>query len=166
MFRRMRRKKQELSKEEVVKVLERCTSGVLAVLGDDDYSYAVPLSYVYHDNKIYFHCANDGHKMDAIRKHNKVSFCVIDEDTIVPEEFTSYFRSVIVFGRARILERKDVKEALDILSAKYSPEMGEARMKEVESCVETVCMVAIDIEHMTGKEAIEYAKRKKDKDDK
>ena len=104
-----------------MKVLERCTSGVLAVLGDDDYSYAVPLSYVYHDNKIYFHCANDGHKMDAIRKHNKVSFCVIDEDTLVPEEFTSDFRSVIAFGRARILKREDVKEALDILSAKSSP---------------------------------------------
>ena len=160
MFREMRRKKQELSKKEAEEVLERGTSGVLAVLGDNDYSYAVPLSYVYSDGKIYFHCASEGHKLDAIKNHDKVSFCVIDEDRIVPEEFTSYFRSVIAFGRARILERKDVKEALDILSVKYSPGMENARMKEVESCVETVCMVAIDIEHMTGKEAIEFVKMK------
>ena len=101
MFREMRRKKQQLAPERVEEILSRRTAGTLAVLGDEGYPYAVPLSYVYHNGRIYFHCAKAGHKLDAIRGCDKVSFCVIDQDEIVSAEFTTYFRSVIVFGRAR-----------------------------------------------------------------
>ena len=82
MYREMRRKKQMLSDEESISVLQKCTSGVLAVLGDDGYPYAVPLSYVYDEetNKIYFHSAKAGHKIDAVRKMDKVSFCVVVQD--------------------------------------------------------------------------------------
>ena len=104
MFREMRRKNQMLSQEESIAVLQKETSGTLAVLGDNGYPYAVPLSYVYYDNKIYFHGAKVGHKIDAIQKHNKVSFCVIDQDDVISEEFTTYFKSVIAFGTARIIE--------------------------------------------------------------
>lgn len=104
MFREMRRGKQLLSMEDTVAVMNRCTNGVLACLGDEDYPYAVPLSYVYFNDKIYFHSAKAGHKIDAITKHPKVSFSVIDEDAIVSEEYTTYFRSVIAFGKARIVE--------------------------------------------------------------
>lgn len=85
MFREMRRKNQVLSSEECIQVLNRATSGVLAVSGDDDYPYAVPLSYIYHNNKIYFHGAKTGHKLDGIMRNEKVSFCVIDQDEIVQE---------------------------------------------------------------------------------
>ena len=85
MFREMRRKKQLLSEEACIAVLDRGTSGVLAVSGDDGYPYTVPLSYVYCDGKIYFHSAKSGHKIDAIKNSSKVSFCVIDQDKIVPE---------------------------------------------------------------------------------
>lgn len=86
------------------------TSGVLAVSGDDDYPYAVPLSYVYDGHKIYFHGAKAGHKLDSIVKNPKASFCVIDKDQIVPDEYTTYFRSVIVFGTIRILHDEAEKE--------------------------------------------------------
>lgn len=156
MFREMRRKKQELSFEESVAVLERGTSGTLGVLGDEDYPYVVPLSYIYSDSKIYFHCAKSGHKLDAIRKCDKVSFCVIDKDTIVPEEYTTYFRSVIAFGRARIIEGEEARrKALQILAKKYSPDNEEERLKTVEEELKNVCMLELSIEHMTGKEAIE-----------
>ena len=122
MFREMRRKKQALSNEENLAILMRGTSGVMAVSGDDDYPYAVPLSYVYHDSKIYFHCAASGHKLDAMRRNPKVSFCVIDRDEVIPQEYTTYFRSVIVFGTVRILEKEqDKKPALELLATKYSP---------------------------------------------
>ena len=91
MFRDMRRKKQKLSYEECERILKRNTAGVLAVDGDNNYPYAVPMSYVYDSSKIYFHCAKTGHKIDAITKNEKVSFCVIDEDRIVPEEYTTYY---------------------------------------------------------------------------
>lgn len=161
MFREMRRKNQELSREESIEVLLRGTSGVLALQGDDDYPYAVPLSYVYHDDKIYFHCAKTGHKLDAIEKNNKVSFCVIDADDVKSEEFTTYFRSVILFGKAHILEGDEKRRTLEILAKKYTPDDEEGRTKEIDMLLKAVTMVEIDIEHMTGKEAIELVRMKK-----
>lgn len=122
MFREMRRKKQVLSAEENMAVLTRGSSGVLAISGDDGYPYAVPISYVYDGTNIYFHCAKAGHKLDAIRRNSKASFCVIDKDEVIPEEYTSRFRSVIVFGTIRILENeREKREAIEKLALKYAP---------------------------------------------
>ena len=162
MFREMRRKKQVLSKEECELVLERGTSGVLAVLGEGGYPYAVPLSYVYADGKIVFHCAKQGHKLDAIAKNDKVSFCVVDLDDIQPERYTIYFRSVIAFGRARVLEEEEKRAAIEALAAKYTPDDPEGRKQEIEREYRALCVVAIEIEHLSGKEAIELVRKKKE----
>ncbi len=162
MFREMRRKKQVLSKEECELVLERGTSGVLAVLGEGGYPYAVPLSYVYADGKIVFHCAKQGHKLDAIAKNDKVSFCVVDLDDIQPERYTTYFRSVIAFGRARVLEEEEKRAAIEALAAKYTPDDPEGRKQEIEREYRALCVVAIEIEHLSGKEAIELVRKKKE----
>ena len=103
-FREMRRKRQQLAEEESIAILEKATAGTLALLGDNDYPYAVPISYVYHDGKLYFHSALAGHKVDAIRKCDKASFCVIEQDDVQPEKYTTFFRSVIAFGRIHIIE--------------------------------------------------------------
>nr|WP_321376584.1 pyridoxamine 5'-phosphate oxidase family protein [uncultured Bacteroides sp.] len=162
MFREMRRIKQLLSTEESLSILNRMTSGVLAITGDNDYPYAVPLSYVYYDNKIYFHGATSGHKIDAITKNSKASFCVIEEDNIIPEEYTTYFRSVIVFGKIRILEDNDEKrKAIEKLAEKYSPAQKEGRLQEIEKGFNHMLMIELSIEHMTGKEAIELVRTKK-----
>lgn len=160
-MRQMRRFPQELTPEECRRVLERGTHGVLAVLGDEGYPYAVPLSYVYEDGKIWFHCAKQGHKLDAIRKEPKVSFCVVDQDQVVPEEYTTYFRSVIAFGTARELEDEGEKRtALEVLAAKYSPDQVEGRQKEIQSAFDRVTMVELAVEHMTGKQAKELVQKK------
>ena len=155
MFREMRRKGQQLSTEDCEAILNRGTSGVLAVSGDGDYPYAVPLSYCYDGGKIYFHCAKTGHKLDAIKKNNKASFCVIDADDVVPERFTTYYKSVVVFGRAHIItDSGDKRRAITALSEKYSP--GEKNtQREIEQSWERFCMLELDIEHMTGKAAKE-----------
>ncbi len=161
MFREMRRKKQILSEGECIDVLQRGTSGVLAVSGDDGYPYAVPLSYVYHDSKIFFHCAKAGHKIDSITGNEKVSFCVIDKDSVVPEEYTSYFRSVIVFGKARIIEDEaQARSAIERLAKRYSPEQEQGRLQEIDRLMAQLCMIELDIEHMSGKEAIELVRQK------
>ncbi len=163
MFREMRRKKQLLTEEETIKIFKKGTSGVLAVLGDEDYPYAVPLSYVYCDSKIYFHAAKTGHKMDAIMKHDKASFCVIDEDNVVSEEYTTYFRSAIAFGKIRIIDNETEKRnAIEKLAAKYTPDNEEGRLKEIEAGYKILSMIELDIEHMTGKEAIELVRAKKE----
>ena len=156
MFREMRRQKQALSTEESLAFFNRGISGVLAVTGDQGYPYAVPLSYVYDNNKIFFHCALSGHKLDAIAANNKVSFCVVGQDRVMPQEYTTYFRSVIIFGRARILEDPiEKRTALEKLAAKYSPEQETGRLREIDRLFERTCMVEIVIEHITGKEAVE-----------
>ncbi len=160
-MRNMRRIKQLLSDTETAEIFEKGTSGVLAVLGDGGYPYAVPLSYVYSDGKIYFHSAKTGHKIDAVRACDKVSFCVIDEDHIVPEEYTTYFRSAIAFGKARIIE--DEGEKMDTvirLAQKYCPDDDAGIRKEAESGIANMCMVEISVEMMTGKEAIEFVRAK------
>src|SRR6056297_2479236 len=160
MFREMRRKKQLLSKEETVKVLKRCTNGIMACLGDDDYPYAVPFNYVYHNDRIYFHSAKSGHKVDAIIKNPKVSFAVVDKDKIVSEEYTSYFSSVIAFGKARIVEGDEWNDSFMALVEKYSGDMPHgAKHSKVEGCTESL-IVAIDVEYITGKVASELLDKK------
>ena len=162
VFREMRRKKQVLSQKEVEDILHRGTSGVLALLGDNDYPYAVPISYVYDNGKVYFHSAKSGHKIDAIQKAAKASFCVIDEDLVVPEEYTTYFRSVIAFGRIQIIENDSEKRAaIEKLAIKYAPEdTAASRDDAISREWKPLCMLEMTIDHVTGKEAIELVKEK------
>ena len=153
MFREMRRNKQLLTIEEIDAVMNRCSNGVLACIGDDGYPYAVPLNYVYFNGKIYFHSAKEGHKIDAITNNPKTSFTVIDQDTIVSKEYTSYFRSVIAFGKARITEGNEYKEAFKALVEKYSGDQPEEDKQNIISRCTQAYIVAIDVEHITGKEA-------------
>lgn len=160
MFREMRRKKQILSVDECIEILNKGTSGVLALLGDNDYPYAVPISYVYLHSKLYFHSAKSGHKIDAIKKYSKASFCVIDQDNIIPEEYTTYFRSVIAFGNIRIMENEtDIKKAINDLVKKYCPDDDETRRNaEIVREWKSLCMIEFSIEHLSGKEAIELVR--------
>ena len=150
MFREMRRKKQQAEEAECLEILRTAKRGVLAVLGDDDYPYAVPLDFVYEDGCLYFHCAVEGHKLDAVRKHEKASFCVLGEP--VPEENDWWFHvtSVIAFGR--IFEVKDPAKhdrCLRLLARKYMP------LDQIEGDMQRnahhAVVLALHIEHMTGK---------------
>ncbi len=163
MFREMRRKRQALSTEECLDIINRGTSGILAVSGDNNYPYAVPLSYVYHDNKIFFHGAKTGHKLDAVAQNEKVSFCIIDQDQVVPDEYTTYFRSVIIFGKARIIDDENEKmNAINMLALRYAPNHDEIRRHQaIEKEYKAMSMIELTIEHMSGKEAIELVKQKK-----
>ena len=159
-FRAMRRKRQQLTEEKSIGILQKSTAGTLALLGDNGYPYAVPISYVYHEGKLYFHSAKTGHKVDAIHNCDKASFCVIDKDDIHPEKYTTFFRSVIVFGRISIIEDEQEKLATArLLGDRYNPNQEEALQKELEKGLSRMVMIRFDIEHLTGKEAIELVKR-------
>lgn len=161
MLRNMRRSAQALDREACVSILEQATSGVLALSGDDGYPYAVPLSFVYTDGKVYFHCATEGHKLDAIRSCDKASFCVIEQDTVVPERFTTHYRSVILFGRIRPIESREEKMAALIrLAEKYSPNQPHMH-REVADSFERLCMLELAVEHMSGKQARALAQQQK-----
>lgn len=163
MFRAMRRSRQLLSQEKATEILQRNTSGTLAVLGDDDYPYAVPLSYVFADGKLYMHSAKTGHKVDAVRKHEKASFCVIDQDQIVPKEYTTYFRSVIAFGKVRLLEdEQQMRRAAETLAMKYAPEFSAGIPASIDAAIGRMAILEMTIDHMTAKEAIELVGENKE----
>lgn len=158
----MRRKNQLLPEADCIEILNRNTSGVMSVIGDNGYPYGVPLSYVYLDGKIYFHCAVSGHKIDAIKNDDKVSFCVVDQDKVVPDKYTTYYRSVIIFGKARILQNEDeIKYTLTQLAKKYAPDESASSINdEIKKCP-NLFMIEIKIEHITGKAAKELTNKPK-----
>ena len=157
MERKMRRIRQQLPEDENIRILESGKMAVWGVAGDDGYPYAVPVNYVYHDGCIYIHSARQGHKIDAIRRDPKCSLCIIDKDDVVAEEFTSYFRSVIVFGLAETVEDVEAKvRALRLLCEKYSP--GIDSSDEIRKCLSNVCIVRVRLLKVTGKEAIELTR--------
>ena len=162
VFRKMRRIRQQLSEAETREVLERCTCGTLAVLGDGGCPYAVPLSYVYHDGRLYFHCARAGHKLDAVRACDKASFCVIDRDEILPEKFTTKYRSAIAFGRVReVTDPAEIEGVMRRLAGKYSPNEGEDAFQNEMRSSGALCVLTLEIEHLTGKQGKELLMERK-----
>lgn len=139
MFREIRIKNKKLDNAE--EILKSGEYGVLATIGEDGYSYAVPLSYVY-DGAIYFHCAPVGHKIDNIKYNDKVSFCVVGRAKTLPEKLSVDYQSVIVFGRAKIIEGEEKHRALRKLTEKYAPE---------NDCQTNATVVKIEIEHISAK---------------
>ena len=152
----MRRSRQQLRLSESRAILERGTCGVLALAGDGGYPYALPMSYAYREGKIYFHAARTGHKIDAIARCPKASFCVVDQDKIVPEKFTTHYRSAIAFGRIRVAEDpEEILTGLRALGEKYSPGRDTELEEEIRKELAAVAVLVLTVEHLTGKQAIE-----------
>ena len=160
LFREMKRFNQQLPMDQTLEILNRNNSGVLAVHGDEDYPYAVPMNYFYEDGKIYFHTHKTGHKMDAITKNGKASFCVIERDQFISEEYTNHYRSAIAFGQAKILtDEKEIFEASLLWAEKLcASETPKHREETIQKQLPTLGMIVLEIEHVTGKEALELAK--------
>ena len=153
MFREMLRKKQQLPEAECIDILKSQLRGVLSVLGDGDYPYGVPLNHYYNeqDGKLYFHGGKQGHKIDAVRRHDKASFCVYDEGFRRDGEWALNIRSVIVFGRIEFIEdRKTVYRISEELSRKFTDD-DEYIRREIERSGPGTLMFALVPEHISGK---------------
>ena len=151
MFRKMRRHKQQLSHDECVEILTAEPRGVLALLGDYDYPYALPMSHVYVDGKIYFHGAQSGHKHDAVKNNAKCSYCVMDEGVLNDDGWSYTFKSVIVFGKIRLLDDADEKrDKLTHLGDKFFPS-HEDTVNEINRLLDRTAVFELTIEHMSGK---------------
>ena len=158
MERKMRRFKQLLDEQATKEILNNATNGVLSLVDSDGEPYGVPISYAYDgDRNIYFHSAVKGHKIECIEADSRCSFCVVAQDLIVPDEFTTYFRSVIVKGRIHPVGSHDeMMKGLLLLCDKYSP--GIDPEGEISKCIRHVSVLRLDIDSITGKEAIELVR--------
>lgn len=153
MFREMTRKKQQLTQEECIAILKNELRGVLSVLGDDDYPYGMPLNHFYSeaDGKIYFHSGKQGHKIEAMMRHNKVSFCVYDQGFRKDGEWALNIKSVIVFGHIELIEEQDkLYEIARLLSYKFTDDAKYIE-REIQTAGPRTLMFALVPEHMTGK---------------
>ena len=154
MFRELVRKNKQLSDDECIQVLKNETRGVLSVLGDDDYPYGMPMNHWYNeeDGSIYFHCGYyGGHRLDALKKHDKVSFCVYDEGYRNDGEWALNIKSVIVFGRVKVVE--DLEKVVDIsikLSHKFTRDDAYIK-EEIEKYAKQTLLLELTPEHICGK---------------
>lgn len=153
MFREMARKKQSLEMSEMIKILNSEKRGVLSVHGDHGYPYGLPINFWYNEENgcLYFHSGKKGHKVDAIASNNKVSFCVYDEGFRKDGEWALNIRSVIVFGKMRMVENSE--EAIEIyrkLSLKYTSDIDYID-SEIEKFSKVTLCYELQPEHITGK---------------
>ena len=153
MFRNMRRFKQQITEEECREVLRNAKRGVLSLLGEDGYPYGLPINHWYceADGKLYFHGAKEGHKIEAIRKCDKASFCAYDEGYRKDGEWALNIKSVIVFGRISLVEDEEqAKRICTHLVRKFTDDK-EYLEKELKHALPRVQCLEMSIEHMTGK---------------
>lgn len=154
MFRKMRRQDKKMNNNEALEIIKNCEFGILSTIGKNGYCYGIPLNYVYFDNAVYFHSAKEGHKIDNLKNHKKVSFCIVKDQQPIPEKLTTAYESVIIFGKAEFVEGKEKKNALMKLTKKFAPnhiEKGKESTKKESHITE---IVRINIEHITGKKSV------------
>ena len=147
----MRRKDKAMQDGAIIGLLQNGEYGVLSTVDGNEQPYGVPLNYVLMNNCIYFHCALEGHKLDNLAANRKVSFCVVGRTKVLPAEFSTEFESVIVFGRASVIEGEERYQALNALIEKYSPEFVSEGSAYIEKFDSQTNLVRLEIQHMTGK---------------
>lgn len=154
MFRKIRKKKNEIGMEEIKELLRCSRRGVLAVNGDNGYPYAVPINYLYDENtqKIIFHGAKAGHKVESLKKCNKVCFTVYGNETVGKEDWAPYMQSAVVFGRCHLVENNEIAvELLKQFAMKYYPNEDMVN-DEIAVGGKATQMFQIEIEHISGKQ--------------
>ena len=157
MFRPIRKKKNEISTDAAKALLRSSRRGVLAVNGDDGYPYAIPINYLYDEEneKIIFHGAKAGHKVDALKKNDKICLTVFGNEMVKEEAWAPFLQSVVVFGRCHLVEsQEDAIALVKKFAAKYYPNMDMVH-EEAASSGRAVQMFEIQIEHLSGKEVQE-----------
>lgn len=153
MFRELLRKNRRISFEECINVLKTETRGVLSVNGDDGYPYGMPMNHWYNEEngKIYFHCGAVGHRLDALKKNDKVSYCTYDNGYRKPNDWALNVKSVIVFGKITIVN--DPERIIDVttkLSHKFTND-EEYIQKEIKENIHRTLLLELTPEHVCGK---------------
>lgn len=151
MFKEMRRIEKLLPIDKTKEILSKGEYGVLSTIGKNGYPYGVPVNYVYIKDCIYVHGALEGHKIDNVNFNSKASFCVVDYSEVVPNQFETYYESVICFGNAEAIEGEEKELALKKFIDKYSKEFQVAGEKYINNLKNKTAIIKINIEHMTGK---------------
>ena len=151
MGRKIRRADRAISESEAIEILQKGEYGVLSTVSIDGQPYGVPVSFSYQGDVIYFHCAVEGHRVENLRRNNKVSFCVVGKTEVLPEKFGTKYESAIVFGKVFEVTDEEKHNGLLALLRKYSPGFIEEGLRYVESTGGKTRVYKIVPESITGK---------------
>jgi uncharacterized protein len=151
MFREMRRKEKQLSREEAFDILNEGDYGVLGTIGNNGYPYTVPLNYVFVFENIYFHSAMKGHKIDNIKYNNKASFTVVNKSKVIEDKFTTDYKSIIIFGKISMVYGEEKRKSLMELINKYSPDFKKEGIRYIENYLDEVIVFKLNIDNITAK---------------
>jgi nitroimidazol reductase NimA-like FMN-containing flavoprotein (pyridoxamine 5'-phosphate oxidase superfamily) len=151
MMRSVRDTNKQVTHDEAMEILGQAEYGVLSTIDKDGYPYGLPLHHIVLDDTVYLHCALEGHIMDNISDNNRVCLTVVGYSELVPSSFTGKYESVIVFGKANLVEGSEKVDMLKALVRKYSPEYYDKGMKVIDTFKDKCSVIRIDVEHITGK---------------
>lgn len=151
MFRQMRRLDMKMSDKDINELLVRGKEGIISTINDNGYPYAIAVNYVYFNDKIYFHCAKQGQKLDNIKTNEKVSFFIYDNVEVLGEKLNTLYQSLVIYGRAKVLDAGD--EILKSLVNKYADIPQEKLNRMIEKEINQTAMVEIKIDYISGKQS-------------
>ncbi len=160
-FRQMRRARQALNEADTRAILKEGITAVLALAGEDGYPYALPVNYVFDGAAVYFHCARSGYKLECIARCDKASMCVVAQDTVLPEKFTTLYKSAIAFGRIAVVsDKEEMRRAAYLLAKKYCPDETDVRIAdETDKFFPELCILKLSVEHLSGKQGSEFLQK-------
>ncbi|WP_034328864.1 pyridoxamine 5'-phosphate oxidase family protein [Alkaliphilus transvaalensis] len=147
----MRRKDRQISHEEAEAILVKEGVGILSTVDEMGQPYGVPVNYVYANKAIYFHCALEGHKLNNIKKNNRVSFTVYGDHEVISKDFSTNYESVVTFGKAEVVDQEEKTEVLRLIIERFSPDFIKEGLAYISRAENKTAVVKINIEHMTGK---------------
>ncbi|MBN7771942.1 pyridoxamine 5'-phosphate oxidase family protein [Clostridium aminobutyricum] len=151
MFREMRRSDKMLTNEEMTDIMNTAEYGILSTVGEDGVPYGVPVNFIFDGGNIYFHSALTGHKLDNIQSNNKVSFCVVKDVELIPDDFNTKFKSVIAFGDIKEVAAERKQEIYVLILKKFSNDYMEAGMEYIKKAGEQAKVYEIEVKHITAK---------------
>jgi nitroimidazol reductase NimA-like FMN-containing flavoprotein (pyridoxamine 5'-phosphate oxidase superfamily) len=151
MFRKMRRSDREKGVDDISRILNEGEYGVLSTLSEDGYPYSTPLSYTYVNDSIYFHSAKVGQKLDNIAFNEKVGFCVVGKTEVLPGDFSTEYESVIIFGKASVVEDEEKRNVFISLIEKYSKNFMKEGLAYIDRAISNTTVIKITIDRVTAK---------------
>ena len=135
-----------------MRVLDSAAYVQMATVDPDGKPYCVPLSVAREGEKLYFHSAQEGHKIDNLRRESRVCLSCVGDVSVVPGEFSLYYESVVLRGRARELDLRDEKiHALKLICQRFTPDHMSAFDTAIEKGLDITSVWCIEIEEICGK---------------
>ncbi len=148
----MRRKDREMNERFALAVVDKCEYAVLSVTPLDQTPYCVPISIVRIEDAVYFHCARDGKKTDALRQNPRVCVACVGDTHRMEDEFSTEYESAILFGNAsEVTDEAEKVSALRRLCERHTPLNMDAFDREIKRSLFKTAVWRITIDMISGK---------------